>query len=577
MATRTRSAKAPPTPAELRRLKISPEVAWFMADRGIPLPRPDQVPLFKTPEPRSLRSARFDPERVDRVLAAFGMMRHTQGRWAGRPLKPDPWQVAYVIAPVYGWVRREGDRYVRVIRTEYVEEPRKNGKTTLAGGQGLYLTGADREPGAQVVAAAAGKEQAGYCFAPVKLLVEKSPNLQRTLKTRTNRVIHPASGSYFTAISSLADLVHGANIHGAIVDELHVHKTRELVDAIETGTGARDQPLVVIITTADDGAPGTIYAEKREYVEKLAKGTLKDPTFYGVIWAAEESDDPFTESTWIKANPGYGISPTKAFMQAEARKAQQDPTNLARFLRLHLGIRTKQTTRFIDLSWWDRNASIVDELTLAGRECYGGLDLANTSDLCALCWDFPDDDGGHDAIWRFWLPERAFDRLNERTAGNARVWRDRGLLTVTPGEVTDYEWIKTQIATDRETFDVREIAYDPWNASQLVNDLLAEDAPMVKMRQGFVSMSGPTKAWKHLLLEGTAERPRYRHGGHPVMRWMVDNLTVAEDPAGNVKPDRARASDKIDGDVAAIMALDRAINRPEKRVSAYESNGLEVI
>jgi phage terminase large subunit-like protein len=203
--------------------------------------------------------------------------------------------------------------------------------------------------------------------------------------------------------------------------------------------------------------------------------------------------------------------------------------------------------------------------------------LANTSDLCALAWDFPDDEGNHDVIWRFWLPERGYDRLNKRIAGNAEVWRRQGLLIITPGDVTDYDYIKEQIAADRERFDVQSIAYDPWNASQLVNDLMATDAPMVKMRQGFGIMSPPTKHLLHLLLEGTAKAPRYRHGGNPVMRWMVDNLAVATDPSGNVRPDRSNAGDKIDGVVAAIMALDRAINREPIRVSAYETSGLEVV
>jgi phage terminase large subunit-like protein len=573
--TTTRGTRSRSKP-DARALGLSPEVAYYLAERGIPLP--DRPPKWRTPEP-SGRGVKFDPSRVDRVLRAFAVLQHTQGRWAGRPLKPDPWEIAYILAPTYGWVRKDATtgEWVRVIRTQYVELPRKNGKTTLAGAQAMYLTAADREQGAQVVAAAASRDQASFCFDPVKRIAEMSPGLGRHVEVRTRRIIHRPSGSYFTVIASMADLIHGANIHGAVIDELHVHKTRDLVDALETGTGARAQPLAIIITTADDGKPGTIYAEKRDYAEKLARRVLKDPTFYGVIWAADADDDPFAEETWIKANPGYGVSPTKSFMQAEARKAAQSPANRARFLRLHLGIRTKQETRYVDMPVWDRNASIVDEARMVGREAYGGLDLANTSDLCALAWDFPSDDGSHDVLWRFWLPERGFRRLDESTAGQARVWRDRGLITITPGDVTDYEWIKAQVNRDREAFDVREIAYDPWNASQLVNDLTAAEAPMVKLRQGFVSMSPPTKQLLHLLLEGTAAAPRYRHGGNPVMRWMVDNLAVATDPAGNVKPDRARAAEKIDGVVAAIMALDRAINRPEKRVSAYEDSGLKVV
>lgn len=553
MAT-TRSRKAPPTPADL---KLSPEVAWYLADRGWPLPT--CVPKFKTPEPRKLRGAMFDPRRVDRVIAALERMQHTQGEWAGRPLRPDPWQVAYILAPVYGWVRKN-DRgiWVRVARTEFVELPRKNGKTTLAGGQALYLTGADGEAGAQVLAAAAGKDQASFCFTPVKALADGSPALKDHFRTLQGKVLHPKSGSYFTVVSSIADLLHGANVHGAVIDELHIHKTRDLVDAIETGTGARSQPLVIIITTADDGRQGTIYAEKRGYCEQLAQGVISDPTFYGVIFGAGEVDDPFAEATWVKANPGYGISPTREFMEAEASKARQSPANRARFLRLHLGLRTKQETKYLEVDAWDANAGMVIEDGLHGRECHGGLDLASTSDLCALAWDFPDGKGGHDVLWRHWCPEAAFERLNVRTAGQAAVWRRDGWLTVTPGNVADYDYIRAQINSDRERFRVRTIGFDPWNSSQLVNDLMVDEAPMEKVRQGFGSMSAPTKELQRLVLEGSDGSPRFRHGGNPLVRWQIDNFAVEMDPAGNVKPSKRHAGDKIDGVVAGIMALDGA-------------------
>lgn len=554
MTTRATRSRKPLTPADL---KLSPEVAWYLEDRGWPLPT--CVPKFKTPEPRTLRGARFDPERVDRVVAAFERMQHTQGEWAGRPLRPDPWQVAYMLAPVYGWVRKN-DRgmWVRVVRTQYVEVPRKNGKTTAAGGQALYLTGADGEAGAQVLAAAAGKDQASFCFTPVKALADGSPALKAHFRTLQGKVLHPRSGSYFMVVSSIADLLHGANVHGAVIDELHIHKTRDLVDAIETGTGARSQPLVIIITTSDDGRQGTIYAEKRTYCEQLASGVITDPTFYGVIFGADETDDPFAEATWVKANPGYGISPTRQFMEAEARKAQQSPANRARFLRLHLGLRTKQETKYLDLGAWDANASMVDEADLVGRRCFGGLDLASTSDLCALAWDFPDGDGRHTVLWRHWCPEAAFERLNVRTAGQAAVWRRDGWLSVTPGNVADYDYIRARINSDRERFDVAEVAYDPWNATQLVNDLMADDAPMVTYRQGFASMSSPTKELQRVVLEGDSGSPRYRHGGNPLVRWQVDNFAVEMDPAGNVKPSKRHAGDKIDGVVAGVMALGRA-------------------
>lgn len=559
MARPTRSPALDP-----EELGISPEVAWYLDSRGIVAPT--CPPKVATPEPRMVEGARFDAERVDRVLDAFGRLRHTQGRWAGQPLRPDPWQVAYILAPVFGWVVKEDGRWVRIIRQVYVDVPRKNGKTTIAGGIAIILTAADGESGAQVYAVAASKQQAGYCFNPVKSLAESAPDLKSHIKTYAEKIVHPATGSYFGVVASIGDLLHGANVHGAVIDELHVHKTADVVEAVETGTGARDQPLVLIITTPDDGRTATIYDRKRRYIEKLARGTISDPSVYGVVWGADAEDDPFAESTWAKANPGYGISPTRKFMQDEATKAQNSPADLAKFQRLHLGLRTKQETKYLTLDAWDRNAGMVVESDLVGRPAFGGLDLASTSDLCAFCLLFPDEDG-YDALWRLWLPEDASAGFSDRTAGESDVWVRQGLLTLTPGNVADYDFIREQINRDREVFRVGQIAYDPWNASQLVNDLMADGAEMVPVRQGFPSLSAPTKELQRLLLEGTPERPMLRHGGNGAMRWMVDNFAVAMDPAGNVKPDKAKAADKIDGVAALIDALSRAMlaDPPKKK------------
>jgi phage terminase large subunit-like protein len=551
-------------------LGISPEVGWYMKSRGIPLP--DCPPKVQTPSPREALGAVFDPDRVDRVLKSFHLLRHTQGKWAGRPLDPDPWQVAYIIAPVFGYVRwdDEAEGHVRIVRKLYVDVPRRNGKTTLSGGIAVYLMAADSEPGAQVYAAATSEKQARYTFDPIKTIAERAPALKGNVKAFTKKITHPASGSYFTVVSSVAEALHGANVHGGIIDELHVHKSPDLVETIETGTGSRRQPLVVIITTADEGKQESIYDRRRQYVEQLARGALHDPDTYGVVWGADETDDPFAEATWRKANPGYGVSPSAAYLRGAAAEAQQSPADLAKFLRLHLGIRTKQSTRFIRLEDWDGNAGMVDEEALRGRDTWGGLDLASTSDLCALCWLFPnDEDGTLDALWRFWTPEDNLKALDKRTAGAASRWVREGWLTATPGNVADYDWIREQIRRDRDKFKVRSIGYDPWNASQLTNDLVSERAPMVKVRQGFATMSPVLKEIQRLVLQGTPEAPALRHGGHPVVRWCVDNLAVAMDPAGNVKPDKANSGDKIDGVSALATAMAEIVARPPRRKSRY--------
>ncbi|MEU0871640.1 terminase large subunit [Nocardia brasiliensis] len=585
--TRTRSSSGSPhgieLPAaeELDRLKLSPEVAFYLLSRGIPLP--DCPPLHKTPEPRDEPGARFDPERVDKVLTVFRNLRHTKGRLAGRPLVPDPWQVAYLLAPVFGWVHFDDDlaMYVRIIRTAYCDLPRKNGKSTIAGGIGIYLTTADGEEGAQVIAAATRFEQAQFVFAPIKQLAESAPALRKHVKTYKAKIVHPRTGSYFQPVANAGDAQHGADLHGGIVDELHLHKTNDLVEAIETGTGSRAQPLIVFITTADASRRETPYDRKRTLVEQLARGVLKDPTTYGVIWAADEKTegfDPYSEATQRAANPGYGISPTRAFLRQAAVKAQQSPADHASYMRLHLGVRTKQATKYLDIDAWDRNASIVAEDRLAGRLAYGGLDLASTSDLCALAWLFPDAErGGYDVLWRLWTPEDNLAALDKRTAGAASVWVRQGILTATPGNVADYDYIEAQILRDSAAFDVAEIAYDRWNSSQLVNNLVAEGAPMVTIGQGYASLSSPTKELQRLTLQGTEEHPVMRHGGNPAARWMVDNFAVALDPAGNVKPDKSNAADKIDAVAALIMALARALDSEPDQGSAYEDNGLMVV
>lgn len=567
-----------PSAEVLEQLKLSPEVAWYLVTRGIPLP--DCPPKWKTPEPRDFPGAEFDPERVDKVLKVFGLLRHTQGQWAGRPLKPDPWQVAYVLAPVFGWVRFDDDArcWVRIINNLYVDVPRKNGKSTLSGGIAIYMATADGEAGAQVITAATTEAQAGFVFNPIKTLAEKSPMLAKYVKAHQKRVVHLPTASYIGVVSSAADAQHGANIHCGVVDELHIHKSPDLVETIETGTGSRTQPLIVIITTADSGKPATIYARKRERIEDLAAETLTDETTYGVIWACDKEDDPHAEVTWRKANPGFGVSPTKAYLRRKSNEAKQSPADLSSFKRLHLGLRTRQVTQFLTLEDWDRNAGMVLEADLVGRVSYGGMDLGSTSDLTSVAWLFPDGAGGYDVIWRFWAPEASLESLDKRTAKNASVWVDRGLITLTSGNVTDYDFVEARIKADLDQFEVKELGYDPWNATDLTNRLFAAGAPMVEVRQGYASMSPPLKEIQRLITEGTFERPMLRHGGNPVARWMLDNLAVTMDPSKNVKPDKANSADKIDGIAAMNTAMARAMHHQPEPTSAYdEDNGLLVV
>ncbi|MCI1673151.1 MAG: terminase large subunit [Bifidobacterium tibiigranuli] len=567
-ATRSRSTDRPYA------APLSPEVKWYLKSRGIEL-HAWQKPLWRTTDPRDAEGAYFDPERVDKVIDTLRHLRHTQGKWAGHPLRPDPWQIAYIIAPVFGWVRRNADgRVVRIIRSVWIEVPRKNGKTTIASGLGLYLAFADGEHGAQVIAAAGSKEQAWNAYRPAQLIAENSPDFKAAgIQSMKKEIVRPIDQSFFKAVGSIGDLLQGTNPSGYIVDEMHVHRDSTVIDALESGTGAREQPLGLIITTADDGKMHSPYSQHRDRVEKLCKGVFHNDSEYAVIFAAPKTADPFKETTWMRANPGYGVSPTKEFMRAEADKAKDSPLNLARFLRLNLNVRTKQTTKYISMRAWQANERDIDENALRGKPCYGGLDLASVSDLSALCWLFPDGDR-FQAIWRFWTPEENLRALDLRTNVAASAWAADGWLSTTPGNVQDYDFIRAAINHDAEAFDIRSLGYDPYNSSQLVNDLVADGINMVKVRQGYLTLSPPLKQIQRLVLAGMKGQAGIAHQ-HPVMDWCMDNLAVTMDPAENVKPDKAKSGDKIDGVAALVNAMSEAMADAESsKRSAYEGHGL---
>lgn len=450
--------------------------------------------------------------------------------------------------------------------------------TTLAAGLGLYLAFADGENGAQVIAAAGSKDQAMNAYRPAMLIAQASPELKSAgVEAMKKEIVRGVDQSFFKAVGSIGDLLQGTNPNGYIADEMHVHKDTSVIDALESGTGAREQPLGFIITTADDGRRNSPYSIHRERVERLCKNVFENASEYGVIFAAAPDDDPFAEATWRRANPGFGVSPSPEFMRSESEKAKDSPANLARFLRLNLNVRTKQETKFLPMDAWDANTCPVLEDELAGRVAFGGLDLSAISDLTSLAWLFPDDEGGYDAIWRIWTPEENLPALDKRTAGNASVWVKQGLLVTTPGNVVDYDWIHAQITKDLDAFDVQALGFDKWNATQLVNDLQAEDAPMVEVRQGFVTMSPALKEVQRLLLEGKASGPVLRHADNAAVRWQVDNLAVDMDPAGNVKPNKAKGMDKIDSVAALVDAMSLAMNVERPARSVYEDRGLLVL
>lgn len=550
----------------------------------------DCRPRFCTPIPTG---AVFDVDRVVRVIRALAALPHTKGRWAGRAFIPDPWQIVWIIAPIFGWVH--ADTGHRVFSEVFIEVPRKAGKSTLAARLLVVLLCADGEMGAEVYAAAASRDQAKIVGNDVIKVIASSPRLAKKVKTFPGaaRATVPATGGVFRALSKVAETAHGLNVHGSVIDELHVHRTRDLVDAIESGVGAREQPLVITITTADDGRSGTIYEEKHDQTISAAKGIADLSHMWGVIWAAEEGADPFAESTWRSSQPGLGRSVTVDYYRRQAQKAKETPSYLPTFKRLYLNVRTREVTRFLDLERWDTTAGIVTPDMFTGRVAYGGLDLSSTSDLTAAVLltrgDFPanqphkDLPDGRYAVWpMFWLPEDRVDDIAERTGMPLRGWVNAGKLRLTEGNVVDYEAVRTDLAAERDRLGVTvvELAYDPWNATETVQELERDGWTMVPVRQGYQSMTAPMKELERLVMGSTPKQPLLLHGGHPVLRWHADSLEAVTDPSGNVKPvkpDRRKSVHRIDGMTALITALARAMTRETAKRSAYEDGDLIVV
>jgi phage terminase large subunit-like protein len=361
-----------------------------------------------------------------------------------------------------------------------------------------------------------------------------------------------------------------------VVDEIHVHKKRGLIDAIETGTGARDQPLIVFITTADEATEGTIYDEKHGYTEKCAALIVEDVSHYGVIWAAEETDDPFAESTWRKANPGLGTSPTLRYLAKEAQKAKTTPSYFNTFCRLHLNLRKKEAFRLIDLNQWDATAGMADWAKARGREAWGGLDLSAVSDFSAWCVLAASRDrtAELDAFWRFWVPADCVGDLERKLQVPLGEWIKAGYVTATEGNVVDYDVIEKQVTRDSWHVDMQRIGYDRMFAGQLSQnvDKALRGVDIVPIAQTFLGQSPGIKETLRLLgSPKTGEPGRIRHGGNPVARWMASVVESKDDKQDNlrlVKPDRLKSQARIDGMAALVIAMDGYVRRSKKKSGA---------
>ena len=537
---------------------LEDEIQWYLDSRRVEGRL--KPPLWRTPNPPEEvdgQPVRFNPAAVDRVAKTIGCLKHTKGRWAGKPLELAATQIAYIIAPLFGWqVWSElAGRWVRLRREAFIEMPRKGAKSTLAGAIAMTMAFGDGEGGAEVIIGAASRDQAKACFQPLHDLANYSPLLQKAgVKTVTNEIRQPRTSSVIRVVSSRGELAHGTNPHASICDELHVHKDGALLEALESGSGARLQPLSMVITTADEGRVHTPYDKRRSMVEGVARGDFRAPRMYGVIWAAPDDADIYDEAVWDAANPLYPETPSPDFMRTQADKARADAADRGTFKRLHLGIRANQKEAYIPIKDWDRAAGDGSWTPdgMDGAVVYGGMDLAAVSDLCALMYTCPQESGVTRAWGHYWLPEAALDRLDHMTELAASEWVRQGWITVTPGNVTDYDFIRGHIREDAEKYTIKSLGFDPWNSTHLTNQLAEDGLVMEKVRQGAVTLSAPLKELKRMAI---ADPPLIDHRGDPVLRWMVSCLVPYTDAAGNVKPDKQRSRGKIDGISALVTAL----------------------
>jgi phage terminase large subunit-like protein len=478
--------------------------------------------------------------------------RQSKGKWAGQAISLEPWQ-QFWIAQMFGWRRVDG---ARRFRTWYEEVARKNGKSTKLSGLGLYLFAADREPGAEVYTAATKLEQAKITHAESEMMVRQSPGLRQLITSHNNKLFIDGTSNKYVPLGADAKTADGLNIHGGIVDELHAHPSRDLWDVLVTACGSRLNSMICAITTAGANQEGSICLEQRKYLIDVLEGTHEDDSYGGVIYSLDADDDWRDEKNWIKANPNLGVSVFLDELRGQARKAALVPAALFNFLTKRLNIWTQQAEAWLNLDDWDKGAEPFDETMLHGRVCYGGLDLASTTDLTSWKLVFPP--AGGDPNWyvicRFFVPEDNMERREQKDRVPYRAWAKQGFIIATPGNVVDQEVIRLQVLQDKRDFDQKEVAYDEWNAAKIASELMEDDVRMVKIPQNFQMLTAPTKHLEGLVLSG-----RLRHGGNPVLRWNAGNVVLLSDSNDNYRPNKKRSRDRIDGIVAVIMAMNRAL------------------
>ncbi len=530
------------------------------------------------------RGLHFDEAAAVRVLKFFTILKHSKGEWAGQPIRLEPWQ-QFILWCLFGWKRADGTRR---FRTAYLECARKNGKSTLAAGVGLYLLSADNEPGAEVYSASTKRDQSKIVWSEAARMVKKSPVLKKRIVPFRDNLHIEGTASKFEPLGADSDTLDGLNVHAVICDEVHAWKSGDTWDILQTATGARRQPMMFAITTAGFNRHSLCW-QLNERAKKVLDRLIEADDLFGIIYTLDDDDDWQDEATWIKSSPNLGVSKKWDTMREKCEQAKQMPSRQNAFKRLELDIWTTSETRWIPVEHWRQCGGQINLEALRDRLCYGGLDLSSTTDLTALLWVFPPEEeaGPYVILPRFFCPEENILKRAHDDRVPYDVWKQQGYLTATPGNSVDYDYVFEQIKQDRKLFKVDELAFDRWGAARVVTVLQSDcgftvdekehkdaGAPLlVEFGQGFASMSPPMKDLERLILAH-----KLAHGNNPVLNWMADNVVATLDAAGNIKPDKQKSREKIDGIVAMIMALDRAMrHQGAGSASVYEKRGLRVI